>query len=207
MMQPPARVTSLDLLRDFRVSLSEFKADGQDALTAIAMDLRRACDWLTEQRQFWTRTIRECQDEVTLAKTELARKQVFHPGERQPDCTQEIKALRRAQARLEYAEDKVEKCRRWEPMLQRAADEYQGPARQLADLLEGDLPKSMSLMERLLSALEEYVAVAPRPISPSSHGIATAGGGVATAAAGVEAPSLPASVAREERGEIEKDSQ
>ena len=162
-MNPPARVTSLDLLRDFRAALAAFKSEGQDGLTAIALDVRRAFDWLTDRRAFWVRTVRECQDEVTHAKAELARKQVFLPGERQPDTTQEVKALRRAQARLEHAEQQVERCRRWEPTLRRAADEYEGPARQLAGLLEADVPKALGLMDRLVTALEEYVAVAPRP--------------------------------------------
>jgi hypothetical protein len=167
-MKPPARVNSLDLLRDFRAAVATFKADGVDALTANALDIRRAVEWLAERRAFWVRAVRDCQDEVTHAKAELNRKQVLHPGDRQPDCTQEIKALRKAQARLEHAEDQVEKCKRWEPTLQRAADEYEGPARQLSDLLEGDLPKSLSLLDRLVVALEEYVAVAPRPNSLSS---------------------------------------
>jgi hypothetical protein len=162
-MQPPVRVTSIDLIRDFRAAVATFKADGQDALTANALDIRRAFDWLTERRQFWAHTIRDCEDEVTHAKADLHRKQVLHPGDRQPDCTQEIKALRKAQARLAYAEEKLEKCRRWEPNLRRAADEYEGPARQLGDLLEGDLPKALNLLERLVTTLEEYVAIAPRP--------------------------------------------
>src|SRR3954449_3248672 len=120
-MKPPARVTSLDLIRDFRAAVATFKADGQDALTANALDVRRAFDWLAERRQFWVRAVRDCEDEVTHAKAELARKQVLHPGDRQPDCTQEIKTLKRAHARLEHARDRVEKCRRWEPLLRRAA--------------------------------------------------------------------------------------
>src|SRR4051794_40115797 len=99
-MNPPARVTSLDLLRDFRAALATFKGDGQDGLTAITLDLRRAFDWLSERKQFWIRAVRECQDEVVHAKADLARKQVFIAGERKPDTTQEVKALRRAQARL-----------------------------------------------------------------------------------------------------------
>jgi hypothetical protein len=166
-MNPPARVTSLDLLRDFRAGLAAFKADGQDGLTAIMLDLRRAFDWLAERRTFWVRTVRECQDEVTHAKAELARKRVFLPGERQPDTTQEVKALRLAQARLAHAEDQVEKCRRWQPALQRAADEYEGPARALADLLESEVPKALGLMDRLVGALEEYVAVALKTTNPS----------------------------------------
>src|SRR5438270_8322330 len=98
-MHPPARVTSLDLLRDFHAALATFQSEAQDGLIANALDIRRALDWLAEKRQLWLRVVRECQDEVTHAKAELARKQVLLPGERQPDCTQEIKALRRALAR------------------------------------------------------------------------------------------------------------
>jgi hypothetical protein len=171
-MKPPARVNSLDLIREFRAALALFKADGQDALIAVSLDIRRAFDWLAERRQDWVRAVRECQDELTHAKADLARKQVLHPGERQPDCTQEIKALRRAQARLEHAEDKVEKCRRWEPALRRAADECEGPTRQLGSLLEGEVPKALSLLERLVIALEEYVAIAPRAVVSAARGLA-----------------------------------
>ena len=52
-MQPPAHVTSLDLLRDFRAALATFRADAQDALTAVELDIRKATDWLAERRQFW----------------------------------------------------------------------------------------------------------------------------------------------------------
>ncbi len=192
-MKPPARVNSLDLIRDFRAALAMFKADGEDALTAIALDIRRAFDWLTERRQDWTRAIRECQDEVTQAKADLARKQVYHPGERQPDCTQEIKALRKAISLLEYAEAKVERCRRWDLALRRAADEYEGPARQLGSLLEGDLPKALTLLERLVNALEEYVAVAPRPVAP--------GGDVGRSR---EEPNPPPPFSKREGGEEEE---
>jgi hypothetical protein len=166
-MHPPARVTSLDLLRDFRAALAGFRAEGQDALASVALELRRAFDWLAERRQFWQRQVRECQDEVTHAKAELSRKRMVLPGERAPDCTQEIKALRRAQQRLEHAEGQVERTRRWPPMLQRAVDEYEGPARQLAGLLEADLPKAMALLDRLLGSLEAYIAVTPGRPGPA----------------------------------------
>src|SRR5687768_6653398 len=116
-MLPPARVTSLDLLRDFRAALAGFRAQAQDALTANDLDVRRATDWLAERRQFWQRQVRELRDEVTQAKTELSRRQLVLPGERVPDCSQQLKALRLAQQRLEHAEGQVERTRRWEPAL------------------------------------------------------------------------------------------
>src|SRR5205085_11470279 len=75
-MQTPARVTSLDLLRDFRAALAGFRVEGQDALTAVELELRRASDWLAERRQFWQRQVRALQDEVTKAKSELSRRRM-----------------------------------------------------------------------------------------------------------------------------------
>jgi hypothetical protein len=165
-MQPPAHVTSLDLLRDFRAALATFRADAQDALAAVELDIRKACDWLAEQRQFWQRQVREWQDRVTQAKSELNQRQMVLPGERVPDCTQQIKALRLAQQRLAHAEEQVERARRWEPALRQAVDEYQGPARQLGAMLDADVPRSAALLDRLLASLEAYVAAAPVLPSP-----------------------------------------
>jgi hypothetical protein len=161
-MQPPAHVTALDLLRDFRAALAAFRADAQDALAAGELDIRRASDWLAERKQFWQRQVRALQDEVVQAKSELSRRQLVLPGERVPDCTQQIKALRQAQQRLAHAEERVEQTRRWEPALRRAVDEYEGPARQLGGLLDAELPKAAALLERLLASLEAYVAVNPQ---------------------------------------------
>jgi len=162
-VHPPARVTSIDALRTFRAALATFRSEAIDALAANDLDIRRAFDWLTEQRQFWQRAVREMQDEVTHCKAELFRRQTVLPGERVPDCTQQIKALRLAQQKLEHAEERVKACRRWEPTLQRAVDEYQGPARQLGSLLDGDLPRSAALLDRMIASLDAYVAVAPKP--------------------------------------------
>jgi hypothetical protein len=167
-VNPPARVTSIDALRDFRAALSTFRSEAIDALAANDLDIRRAFDWLTEQRQFWQRAVREMHDEVTHCKAELFRRQTVLPGERVPDCTQQIKALRLAQQKLEHAEERVKACRRWEPALQRAVDEYQGPARQLGSLLDGELPKSTALLDRMIASLDAYVAVAPRPATAES---------------------------------------
>jgi hypothetical protein len=84
-----------------------------------------------------------------------------------------MKALRLAQRCLAEAEEKVALTKRWSPALQRAVDEYEGPMRRLADLLEGDLPKVGGLVERLIADLESYIAlnagsVAPAPASRAS---------------------------------------
>ena len=172
-MRPPARVTSIDLLRDWLAALATFRADAQDALTTAALEVRRTFDWLEDRKKTWSKAVRERYDEVTQAKSALSRKQWVLPGDRQPDITEEIKALRLAQRRLAEAEDKVACTRRWAPALARAVEEFEGPIRKLADLLEGDLPKAGGLLERLIADLEAYVAlnsaaVKPPPVSRAS---------------------------------------
>jgi hypothetical protein len=165
-VRPPARVKSLDLIRQWQGALATFRVEAQDALTTAGLDARRAFDWLEDRHSAWAKAIRERYDEVTHAKAALARKQWVLPGQRQPDITEEMKALKLAQRRLAEAEDKIASVRRWGPALQRAVDEYEGPIRRLADMLEGDLPKAGGLLERLLRDLEAYLALNSGSVKP-----------------------------------------
>ena len=165
-MVGPAHVSSLDALQDFYAGLGQFRADGLDAITALALDVRRAFDWLAEQKKSWDRAVRESEDAVTEAKAALARKQLVAPGDRKPDTTYEEKELQKAKNRLQYAEEKAERTRRWEPLLQRAVEEYDGPIRQLANRLEIDLPRAMALVKRMIGSLENYLNQATAPAPP-----------------------------------------
>lgn len=159
-MRPPAHVMSLDLLRDWLAALATFRAEGQDAVASAQLDVRRAFDWLEQKQRDWIKAIRDSQDEVTTAKAALTRKQWVLPGQRQPDITEEMKALRRAQRRLADAENKLEVTRRWRPALERGVDEYAGPMRRLADSIEGELPRAGAWLERLIRDLESYLSFA-----------------------------------------------
>ena len=64
-MNAGAGVTSLAVLHDWYAALAEFRTEAQDALTALALSLQRADDWLGEQQQYWQRQIRACEDEVS----------------------------------------------------------------------------------------------------------------------------------------------
>src|SRR5579862_7139919 len=104
-MSDKARVTALDALTDFRTALSIFKQDAQDALGAVELEIQRAQDWLDNQRAHWRREMTACEDEVTQAKAELARRKMFYLFDQPPDCSEQEKALRLALRRLEHAEE------------------------------------------------------------------------------------------------------
>jgi len=162
-MSSAAYVQSLAALIEFRAALGTFRTEAQDALASLSMDVQRAFDWLADQKRFWERAVRECYDEVVHAKAELVRREMVPPGDRVPDTSQQEDDLRRAQARLKHAEEKVETCRKWGTALQRAVEEYDGPVRRLGTRVELDLPKSAASLERIIAQLEAYIDLNPPP--------------------------------------------
>src|SRR5262245_33596148 len=158
-----ARVRSLDALIDLKASLCTFAADAKEALSAVAMEIRRVENWLDDQRKYWTRIVKECEDEVFQAKQELARRKMMRISDRPPDTTEQEETLRRAQARLEHAEEKLERTQRWLRQFPENVIECEGPLNLLTGLMEGDLPKADALLEQKIAALEAYVQIASEP--------------------------------------------
>src|SRR4051794_25487393 len=159
-----AQVQSVEALAEFKAALVQFRAEVQDAVASLHLDVRRAEEWLQERRKSWERAVRECYDEVVRAKAELTRRQMVPPGDRVPDTSQQEEDLRKAQARLRYAEDRVERCRRWVGLLAQAIEEFEGPVRRMGTRAELDLPKAAGSLERSIQRVEEYIASAsPTP--------------------------------------------
>jgi hypothetical protein len=159
-----ASVTSLEVLNDWYAALAEFRTDAQNALTALALALQRAADWLGEQQQYWQRQIRVCEEELVEAKAELTNRRHADFSGRTPDCTVQEKNLRLAQARLQFAEDRLGAVRRWMKQLPvDVHDTFDGPSRHLALFLEADLPRGLALLARQLTALEQYANLRAEP--------------------------------------------
>jgi len=156
-----AQVHSLAAIQEFRPAIAQFRAEIQDALSSLALDLRRAHDWLADQKRYWDKAVRETHDEVVHAKAELTRRQTVPPGDRVPDTSQQEEDLARAKAKLKYAESKVEACRRWHTQLERAIEEYDGPVRRLGTRAELDIPKALAALERVIQRLESYLSTHP----------------------------------------------
>jgi len=158
-MSASARVHSLDALKELREKLCAFGVDAQEALCSTELEIRRVFDWLQSRAKHWQHAVRECQEEVVRAKSELTRRKYGQGSGPGPGCTDQEIALRKAQEKLRQAEEKVENCRRWSRNLPQAITEYHGPARQFGGFLEADLKHSAALLERKIAALEAYVAV------------------------------------------------
>jgi chromosome segregation ATPase len=129
------------------------------------MEIRRSSDWLEEHLLMWKAEIRRAEDEVFQAKKDLSFRRMMRVGDRPADTTEQEKALRRAQAKLAFAEDKRDQTKAWIRKLPDAVEEYDGQARPFQDVLEHDLAKMIAFLEQKIAALEAY-----RSVNPSSPG-------------------------------------
>ena len=164
-MSAGAGVTSFEVLHDWYVAVAEFRTEAQNALIDLSLSLQHAAAWLGEQENYWHRQIRVCEEEVTQAKAELTNRKYTDRSGNTPDCTVQEENLRRAKARLEFSEDRLEAVRRWKKQLPgEVRDTYQGPSSHLTFFLEGDLPRGLALLARQLTALEQYANLRVDPI-------------------------------------------
>jgi hypothetical protein len=159
-MSQSARVTSIETVQHFRNALCEFGKGVQDALCSADMQIRRTLDWLVEQARFWQREIKVRQEELTRAKIELTSRKFANRDGKGPGTTDQEKAFRRAQARLQQAEEKLAHCRRWKPLFEHAMREYEGPARRLSAASDIELAHAVAMLDAKLDALAAYLALA-----------------------------------------------
>src|SRR5437763_12304433 len=163
-----ADVKSIEAVQVLHAAVAKFRTEAQDAIASTDLTVRRAHDYLSDQLKFWQAAIRTCEEEVFQAKQELAQRKYVGFDGREPDTSVQEANLRRAQAKLQYAKDKVEKVRQWQRKLAHAVSEtWDGPGRQLAALLEAELPRGLALLERRIVSLEQYAALAPPSTGPA----------------------------------------
>jgi hypothetical protein len=169
-MNHQARVTSIETVQRFRNALCEFGKEVQDSLCGVEMQIRRLADWLGDQGRYWKQQIKVRQEELTRAKIELTSRKYAAQGGKSPGTTDQEKAFRKAQWRLDEAEGKLAACRRWKPLFEHAVREYQGPARQLSTAADIELQHAVALLDQKLAALHSYLELAV----PSTAGMASA---------------------------------
>ena len=135
-----ANVRSVEALKDFKNALIAYAEEARNALNGVDMDVRRTRDWLErDQVMYWQTQVKRRNEQVSQARADLFRRQISQSGSDSVSDTDQKEALRLAIQRLRQAEEKLEKVRRWGPVLQHAIAEYNSQARPLGDRLAGDL--------------------------------------------------------------------
>jgi hypothetical protein len=160
-MDSQVRVASLDAFQEFRAAYAKFGERSQHALTLVDVEIRRMLDWLgTDQMAFWKAEIRRREDKLNEAKAALHRKRITARfGETAAD-SEEVHLVRKAQARLHEAEEKIKLVKHWYLVIDQEVTEYRGPSQQLKNLLDGAVPRALASLDRMTEVLEGYLAVA-----------------------------------------------
>jgi uncharacterized protein YhdP len=157
MAAPGADVRSLPALAAWLTAMTDYRDACADAVAGINQEVRRGYEWIDEQTSRWQRAVRECEEEVTQAKAELAARKFPGWDGKMPDTTLQERNLRRAKARLEHAEDKVSACKKWAATLPKMVDEvYSGSGHRLSTLLDVDVARGLAVLARRLDALQRY---------------------------------------------------
>ncbi len=154
-----ANITSVQVLDEFKAALIKFVEEATLALSEAESEIERAMDWLQRDCQtYWGGVIRKKQEEVTMCKSALFRKQITpSPNDQKASVVDEKKALQRAIMQLEDAEKRLKAAKRWAIEMERQYALYRGTIQPLAAAVERDLPYAVTKLTRMARALDEYL--------------------------------------------------
>jgi hypothetical protein len=156
-----ANVHYAPAIDDFRAALCTFITEARQAVAALELEARRAVEYIShDQARHWQAQTRRCQESVQAAKIAMHNAKTFKTvADHAPSLIEEKKELEKQQRRLMHAENKVQAVRYWSRTAEQAFREYQAKLVHFVSILDGDLPKTVSTLERVSRALERYLAL------------------------------------------------
>jgi hypothetical protein len=198
-MSRTANVHSIQALKDFKVAMIEFAEDARNALSGVDMDLRRMRDFLErDQLGYWQMQVKRRNEEVMQARSDLHRRKISQQGSDAVSDTEQKEALREAMRRLRVAEEKVALIKKLIPQLHHAIAEYHSHSQPLGDHLTGGFERSVATLEKMVLALESYIALNAPSAPRIDAGVGmTSSGAATTTGAGTTTGSAPDSAAGE----------
>jgi hypothetical protein len=163
-MSIQANITSVQVLDDFKVAVIKFVEESALALNESEGEITRTLNWIQRDCQtYWTKIIRKKQEEVTMCKSALFRKQITpSPNDQRASVVDEKKALQKAIAQLEEAERCLKNAKKWAVELERQYAIYKGAVQGLSAATERDLPNAIARLSRMARALDDYLRM-PSP--------------------------------------------
>jgi hypothetical protein len=163
-MSSQAEVHSIDALKDFRTALALYSEDTLSALGAVEAEVRRTGQWLQQERPYyWQEQIKRRREQVASAKAEVFRRRLQKTPENSSSLSEPMEILRRAEASLQDAEKRLLQVRKWQPLFHQAVLEYHGSIQRIKDLAASDVARALTVLTRMIDALEAYLRVTPPP--------------------------------------------
>ncbi|MBC8202135.1 MAG: hypothetical protein H8E86_08820 [Planctomycetes bacterium] len=180
-MSQAANVRSLESLKEFRSALIKFIDEAKRAISTADSEVSHTQVWLqSTQPTHWIQAERRSNELLAQAKSELFRATISQPDNpRGP--TDQIRLVKRRQAEIKDAHDKLLLTKRWSRKMERETNEYRGAITPLLSALEGSLNKAVFIIDKSIQSLESYLATSVKSseqeISDSTNAPSIARGG------------------------------
>lgn len=151
-------IVTIDALREFRVAMIKFIENVNVSLADADGDILRTTNWLElEQIPYWTTQIRKREELVMRCKDAVRQKLLYKDstGSR-PSAVDEQKALKKAEAMLLEAHEKLVASRQYYRRIQKQHLEYRGQVAKLNLSLTGTLAECVAKLQSLQNTVAEY---------------------------------------------------
>ncbi|MGN6370814.1 MAG: hypothetical protein ACTHN5_21380 [Phycisphaerae bacterium] len=160
-MSEQVKVKDLEVFARFRAAMIKFAQHAGDAISSADSEVAGTVNWLeTEQRTFWEGQLRKRSEAVAKAREDLRQKKLYKDSSgRTPSAVDQEKALAKATAAVAHAEERLLNVRRWLPRLEKAAGLYRSGVAALSKTIADDIPRSLSLLDRLAESLHQYLEI------------------------------------------------
>jgi chromosome segregation ATPase len=160
-MSQAAGVDSIEKLKEFRVALCLFIDAVGKALNEAEAEIQRTTIWLRhDQNSYWKAQITRRREQFSQAKNALnAKKLTRTPLGGRYSVVDEEQAVAITKQRLEEAERKLANVQRWARFFEDEVLDYKGQTQSLARSAEAELPGAIAQLDRMITALESYVAL------------------------------------------------
>ncbi len=161
MADQQAKVTSLDALESFRSSAIVFTTKARRAVDQAADEVRRTRQWIeADRRLFWENELRKRQRALERAQQEMvsARFSEFNDS-----MTLQKAAVRKAQAALDEAAEKMRHIKVWTRNFDATFDPMVKRLDGLRFYLEQDMPKAIAYLLEAIRTLETYAEAMGAP--------------------------------------------
>ena len=157
-MSDSANITSVEAVTRFLSILRDRRDRAADILSAHSQEMRRVLEWFERELPFmWNQELRRRYDRVSEKRTEYENcKLRAMKGERKT-CFEEKKAYDKARYRLREAEEKIDVIARWRTKFGQEAEETRGRLGKFQNMLDGDVERTIALLERMIDSLEAYL--------------------------------------------------
>ncbi len=150
-----------------------------------------------DQLGYWQAQIKRRNEEVMQARADLHRRKISQQGSDAVSDSEQKEALREAMRRLRVAEEKVALIKKLIPQLHHAIAEYHSHSQPLGDHLTGGFERSLATLEKMVIALESYIATRAPTAPRIDSGTVTSGAATTTGASTTgSAPNRPAARSR-----------